>query len=105
MVYFTFFIFYYVLYSRAAIAAPAPARVVPTPVRVANIPDIPSDVIVAKALPDVTAPIELWVAAAMLPAKTPAVPKPIAMGIRPAAAIAPPPIITIALIPIGILYG
>ena len=75
---------------------------VPTPARVENTPVIPNDVIVANVLPAATAPIELWVAAATLPAMTPAVPNPMAIGMNPAAAIAPPPIIASVPKPKGI---
>ena len=88
---------------RAAMAAPAPVMALPTPARVVNTPVIPRLVIVANVLPAATAPIELCVAAATLPATIPAAPNPKAIGIKPAAATAPPPIIAIVPIPNGIL--
>ena len=53
-------------------------------------------------LPAATAPMELWVTAAMLPATIPIVPNPIAIGINPTAPMTPPPIIAIVPIPKGI---
>ena len=45
--------------TKAAIAAPAPVIAVPIPANEEKTPVIPREVIVAKVLPAVTAPIEL----------------------------------------------
>ena len=88
--------------TKAAIAAPAPVIAVPIPANEEKTPVIPREVIVAKVLPAVTAPMELWVAAAILPATIPVVPNPIAIGIIPNAPMIPPPIIAIVPILKGI---
>ena len=68
-------------------AAPIPVILLLTVAIVVKVPVIPKEVIVAKVLPAVTAPIELCIAAAALPAAIPAVPKPNTIGINPPDAI------------------
>ena len=90
---------------KAPIAAPIPVIPVPTVANEEKTPVIPKEVIVANVLPAVTAPIELCIPAATLPAAIPAAPKPNAIGITPAAPIIPPPIIAIVPIPYGIFLN
>ena len=73
-------------------AANAPnAVVIPPPIAVpASIPCILRDVIVANMEPAATFPIAAWVAAAAVPATTPAVPKPNRVEPNPNVVASPP---------------